>query len=73
MQIYHSPRCWKTRTKAKRDFKQLTSEAQQKKAVQEQILMRLQGCNMDEAYTPSANKSAQELFDFFLEDVLPLA
>ena len=35
--------------------------------------MRVHGCNMEEAYTSWKNNSAQDLFDFFLEKVLPLA
>ena len=73
LQQYHSPRCWKTANKARRDFKMLPSDTKRREACQEQILIRRHGCGMEEAYTTWQNKTAEDLLEFFVKKVLPLA
>ena len=74
---YHNDVCWTSVEVAVYYYNRLGSESRKLEAVKDQILMRYLGLGWKEAYHPwSANNSpfsADELFDHFVDVVLPLA
>ena len=76
-EMYHSPRCWLTVAVARREYATLTSESQRVMEVREQIQMGYLGCKWEEAWHAWSCKghtyTGDELFDFFIDKVLPLA
>ena len=73
---YHSPRCWRTKAVATREFKALPNKTQKMRYIREQIQMRYVGLGWDKAghaWSESGTDfSAEELFDHFINTVIPL-
>mmetsp|Transcript_9817 Transcript_9817/g.20905 ORF Transcript_9817/g.20905 Transcript_9817/m.20905 type:complete len:211 (-) Transcript_9817:255-887(-) len=74
---YHSQRAWTTAEEATNIYSRLPNEAQQLKAVKEQILIRYLGLGWNEAHHPWSSGgttfSSRHLFNHLVQKVIPLA
>lgn len=73
--IYHSDECWRTVTKARKEYSKLTSKTAQLNAVKEQIKIQVVGFGWKDLHHPWSRNgivySPEQLRDYLINSIIP--